>query len=189
MRKIQIVLASKSPRRRELLSLITNDYDVLVSNVDESVNDNLSPKEKIESINLKKAEAVKKIRKDAVIISADTAVFVLGKQFGKPKNKEEAKNMLNALSGKTHSVITAFTVINGEKTVTKSVETKVTFRKLTEKEIEDYIASPEPYDKAGGYGIQGKAALFVRKIDGDYMSVVGLPVCALKQTLNEMGIF
>ena len=170
------------------MSLITDDFKIVVSDADEKVSDALSPSEKVKSISLKKAKAVYESQKDAVIISADTAVFAGDKQFGKPKDKSEAEKMLKILSGKTHSVITAFTVIYKDKTVTKSVETKVTFRKLTDKEIEEYIDSGEPFDKAGGYGIQGKAALFAERIEGDYMSVVGLPVCALKQTLNEMGI-
>ena len=184
---MKIILASKSPRRRELLSLIFKSFDIVETDIDETVDLSLSPRRRIEQISLKKAEAVKPTD-DTCIISADTAVFLGDRQFGKPKTHTEAAEMLSALSGKTHSVITAYTVKANKKTVTKSVETKVTFRSLSEKEIEDYINTGEPFDKAGGYGIQSGGAVFCEKIEGDYPCVVGLPVSSLYVTLKEMGI-
>ena len=185
---MKIILASKSPRRRELLSLIFKSFEIVETDIDETVDSSLSPRKRIEQISLKKAEAVNIISDDTCIISADTAVFLGDRQFGKPKNHTEAAEMLSALSGKTHSVITAYTVKANKKTVTKSVETKVTFRSLSEKEIEDYINTGEPFDKAGGYGIQSGGAVFCEKIEGDYPCVVGLPVSSLYVTLKEMGI-
>lgn len=185
---MEIILASRSPRRRELLKLIVNDFSVFSVDTDETADKSLTPREKIEAISLKKAAAVREIEPGAVIISADTAVFLGTTQYGKPKNSAEAEKMLKSLSGNTHSVITAYTVIKGETTVTKSEETRVTFREITSGEIAEYIALGEPFDKAGGYGIQGAAAKFCEKIEGDYTSVVGLPVCSLAVTLRQLGV-
>lgn len=183
---MKIILASKSPRRRELLKRIVPEFTVADANIVETLEDSLSPEEKIMQLSQRKAEAIKE--KDALIIAADTAVFSQGKILGKPKDKEDAYNMLKMLSGKTHFVITAYTVKNSEKKVTKAVKTFVTFRELSEEEISEYIKSEEPFDKAGAYGIQGAAAKFISGIEGDYFSVVGLPVCSLCQTLKEFNI-
>lgn len=183
---MEIILASKSPRRKELLSKITENFSVMETDADESVPDNLSPAQKVEEISRIKSEAARKKAGDnCIIISADTAVFLDGVQYGKPKTKPDAQKMLRDFSGKKHSVITAFTVSKGEKSVTKHEETFVYFKNLSEKEIEEYVNTDEPYDKAGGYGIQGLAAKYIEKIDGDYFNVVGLPVSKLYETLKE----
>ena len=185
---MKVILASKSPRRKELLSLILPQFAVCESGADEMVNGNASPLEKISEISKRKADAIKGEKGD-IIISADTAVVFENRILGKPENSENAAEMLKMLSGKTHKVITAFTVKKDEKSVTEAVETEVSFNPLSDAEIENYIKTGEPFDKAGAYGIQGYAAKFISKISGDYFTVVGLPVSALYKTLKEFGLF
>lgn len=186
---MKIILASKSPRRRELLKMIFEDFTVADPYADENVKGDMPPAARISEISRRKAAALKPcVAADDVIIAADTMVFCGDEIFGKPKNAADAKRMLSALSGKTHSVVTAFTVIYGNKCVTKAVTTDVTMRKTDESEIDAYIAGGEPIDKAGAYAVQGGAAKFIEKINGDYFSVMGLPICALAVTLKELGI-
>ncbi len=176
-----IILASKSPRRRELLSLITEDFTIKTADVDESLPDNIQPDKAVEYLSKIKAEPFKN---DAdTIIGADTVVAVDGIILGKPKDRNDAYNMLKMLSGRYHSVFTGVTIIKPDSTVTFSVETRVKFFNLTDDEINNYISTDEPYDKAGGYGIQGKGSLLVEKIDGDYFNVVGLPISTLNKYL------
>lgn len=176
-----IILASKSPRRKELLSLITEDFEIKSANVDESLPEGTAPDKAVEYLSEIKALPLK--NDTDTIIGADTVVAVDGRILGKPACREDAYNMLKILSGKWHSVFTGITVIKPEKTITVSVETKVKFLELDDDEIFKYINTGECDDKAGAYGIQGKGALLVEKIDGDYFNVVGLPISTLNKIL------
>ncbi|MDD7357646.1 MAG: Maf family protein [Eubacterium coprostanoligenes] len=176
-----IILASQSPRRQELLKLITNNFEIKVSNVDETLPSGISPKDAVLYLSKIKAEPFKNY--SDIIIGADTVVALDGKILGKPKNDENAREMLKFLSGKAHSVFTGVTLIKGDIARSFAVETKVKFFDLTDEEIDEYIKTGEPADKAGAYGIQGYGSLLVEKIDGDYFNVVGLPVSKLAREL------
>lgn len=176
-----LILASKSPRRRELLSLITTDFVVKSADVDEALPEDFPPQKAVEYLSKIKAEPFN--NGENIVIGADTVVAVDGKILGKPADRQQAFEMLKSLSGKYHSVFTGVTVIKPEKSVTFSVETKVKFFDLTDDEIDSYIATGECDDKAGAYGIQGKGSLLVEKIDGDYFNVVGLPISKLNKYL------
>lgn len=177
-----LILASKSPRRKELLSLITENFEIKTANVDEALPEGITPDKAVEYLSKIKAEPF--ANGVDTVIGADTVVAVDGKILGKPANRQEAFDMLKTLSGKYHSVFTGVTIIKPEDTVTFSVETRVKFFDLTDDEINAYIATGECDDKAGAYGIQGKGALLVEKIDGDYFNVVGLPVSLVNKFLN-----
>lgn len=179
-----LILASNSPRRRELLALITEDFTVKTADADETLPDGILPKEAVEYLSRIKALPFK--NGADTVIGADTVVAVDGKILGKPKDSKDAFCMLRSLSGKVHSVFTGVTVIKGDEEITFSVETKVKFFELADSEIYAYLATSEPFDKAGAYGIQGKGALLVEKIDGDYFNVVGLPVSRLNRVLNDL---
>ncbi|MBE6719358.1 MAG: septum formation inhibitor Maf [Ruminococcaceae bacterium] len=179
-----IILASQSPRRRELLKYITNDFEVRVSDVDETLPDGISPSEAVVYLSGIKAQPFAK--ENATVIGADTVVAIDGKILGKPENADAARDMLKELSGKTHSVFTGVTVIKDGKTHSFYEETRVTFHTLTDKEIDDYILTGEPLDKAGAYGIQGFGSLLVEGICGDYFNVVGLPVSRLNRLLMDI---
>lgn len=186
---MQVVLASKSPRRLELLRMLGLDVIQSVSDVDESKVSANSPVELVEKLSLLKAEAVRGSMGDALpIIAADTVVEYDGNILGKPKSPENAKEMLRTLSGRTHNVHTGLTIIYGGKTVTDAVSAKVTFRELSDAEIDAYVASGDPMDKAGAYGIQCFAGCFVKGIEGDYFSIVGLPVCRVSEILASLGV-
>ncbi|MDE6156338.1 MAG: Maf family protein [Eubacterium sp.] len=176
-----IILASKSPRRKELLSLITEDFVIKTADVDENLPKDITPNKAVEYLSKIKAEPFN--NGSDTIIGADTVVAIDGIILGKPKNRNDAFRMLKMLSGKYHSVFTGVTVIKPNDSITYSVETKVKFFDLTDDEINNYINTDEPYDKAGSYGIQGKGALLVEKIDGDYFNVVGLPISTLNKHL------
>ncbi len=186
----KIILASNSPRRKELLERIgITDFTVAAPNVDESVEDGLSPAEIVEQLSLRKARAAaKKAGPSDLIIAADTVVALDGAVLGKPRDKGAAFAMLTALSGREHHVFTGVTVLRGEEAATLHEETAVTFRQLTPEEIRGYIATGEPMDKAGAYGIQGIGALLVSGIRGDYCNVMGLPVFRLGQILSSFGV-
>lgn len=188
MRKI--VLASGSPRRKKLLEQIGLEFEVCVSNFDEKENPNLTPHELARNLSLGKAKDVAPKYKNAIVISADTFVSFNGVVMSKPETKEKAKQMLRLLSGNTHPIITGFTILDTKtgKTISKSVETKVYMKKLTNEEIDEYIKTGEPLDKAGAYGIQERGAMFVEKIEGDYSNVVGLPLYELVNALNKFGV-
>lgn len=186
----EIILASASPRRRELLKNMGLDFSIAVSDADESsVDASVPPEIYVQELALLKATATaKKVlnRKDSLIISADTVVVYDNKVLGKPKNEAEAIEMLKMLSGKIHQVYTGFCVlrIKDAFTVCKSVCTKVRFKNLTDEKIARYVATHEPMDKAGAYGIQGLGAMLIDAIQGDYFNVVGLPVSELAETLE-----
>lgn len=182
------ILASASPRRREILNDVGLKHTVIPSDADENIAAELTPEKYVMELALLKGAAVaKKAAKNDIVISADTIVVSNGEIMGKPKDFDDAKNMLMKLSGKWHSVLTGYCVIEGAtgEASVKYEETKVKFREITEKEALHYIRSGESMDKAGAYGIQGKGRLLVEKIDGDYFNVVGLPVCALGKMLKE----
>ncbi len=187
----RIILASQSPRRRQLLDQIgLTGYEILVPQADESYEPSLPPAEIVRSISRKKAEAASRLAGDseALIIAADTMVFLDSLRLGKPHSEQEAYSMLTSLSGRTHQVITGITVLQGSRMETCSDMTGVTFRSLTDAEKWSYIRTGEPMDKAGAYGVQGKAALFVTGINGDYFNVMGLPLHLLGQMLSSFGM-
>lgn len=177
-----IILASKSPRRKELLSLITENFIIKSAEVDESLPKGIQPDKAVEYLSKIKAEPFR--NDEDIIIGADTVVSIDGVILGKPKDRSDAFKMLKMLSGKYHSVFTGVTIIRPDSTKTFSVETRVKFFDLTDREINDYLDTGEPFDKAGAYGIQGKGSLLVEKIDGDYFNVVGLPVSTLNKYLK-----
>jgi septum formation protein len=185
-----IILASASPRRKELLSLIGLKFKVDVSDYEEDLGLKLKPHELAKFLSLEKARAIAGSYKDALIIAADTFIVFRGNLLGKPHTEKEALRMLTLLNGKSHSVITGYTVLdtNTNKKSSCSVETKVWFRKMTDDELRAYVRTREPLDKAGAYAIQGIGSLIVKKIEGDYFNVIGLPVASLAATLKKFGI-
>ena len=178
-----LILASGSPRRRELLSLYTTDFTVCVSDFDESAVTAPTPAQLVEQLAIGKCLAVAKQHPDAVVIGCDTVVDVDGAVFGKPHDAEDAKRMLRALSGATHAVHTGVCVSDGKRTESFVDSCRVTFFPLSEEEIDFYASTQEPYDKAGAYAIQGRAALWLDRIEGDYYTIMGLPVSRTVQTL------
>jgi septum formation protein len=186
----KIILASASPRRKQLLKQIGLEFDVVVSNVDEKFNPRYKPRRQAEILSRQKAQAVAENIQNAVIIGADTIVSLGDDVIGKPKDAKEAVRILKKLSGRMHYVYTGFTIIDTDtnKSITKSVETKVWMRKLTNKEIKKFIEREKPYDKAGAYAIHELAAVFVEKIDGDFFNVVGLSLFELSRQLKKFGI-
>lgn len=181
---MKYILASASPRRKELLNLITSDFIVLPPYADEAVPSSMEPLFAPEYLAVKKAKSVAQANPDITVIGADTAVFVNDRMLGKPIDAEDAKNMLLDLSGKTHEVITGCAVCRNDRCTSFSCVTKVTFFDIDLKTVYNYIETGEPMDKAGAYGIQGKGALLVKEISGDYFNVVGLPVSRLAKTLK-----
>ncbi len=182
----KVILASQSPRRQELIKLIFEKVEILPAECDETLPEGIGAREAVEYLSNIKNEASVKLADDGnLIISADTVVAIDDIILGKPVDKEDARRMISLLSGKTHQVYTGVTISMNEKSVTFSEKTDVEFYNLTEAEIEEYISTSEPYDKAGAYGIQGKAGLLVKGINGDYYNVVGLPVARLKRELLE----
>lgn len=183
---MELILASQSPRRKELMELFSIPFSVRVTDIDETMDKSLPPYDEVARVSRLKAEAIHPDRDD-VVVAADTIVVCSGKVLGKPKDKNDAFRMLQLLSGKDHQVMTGLTVMRGDRIATCTEVTDIHFRKLTDREIWTYIQTGEPMDKAGSYGIQGGAALFVEKINGDYYNVVGLPVCRLGQLLQAVA--
>ena len=180
---MNLILASASPRRQELLKLFGIPFTVRVADIDETMDACASAYDEVARLSREKALAVPREKED-IVIAADTIVVCEGKVLGKPHSEGEAFNMLSLLSGRDHQVMTGCTVLMGERAETFTEVTDLHFRELTEKEIRRYVASGDPMDKAGAYGIQGGAALFCEKMDGDYYNVMGLPVCRLGQVLK-----
>lgn len=182
----KVILASASPRRQELIKLIFNKVEILPADCDETLPEGIGAREAVEYLSKIKNEASAKLTdKNNLIISADTVVAVEDVILGKPVDKEDARRMISLLSGKVHQVYTGVTLSLSGKIKTFSEKTDVEFFDLTENEIEEYISSSEPYDKAGAYGIQGKAGLLVKGIKGDYYNVVGFPVARLKREIQD----
>ena len=186
----KIVLASGSPRRQELLQRIgITDFTIRVPEVEESFPEGLTPQQVVEYISRAKAEAAAALcTPDEIVITADTMVFLDDKRLGKPVDEADALQMLTALQGRHHTVCTGVTVRQGDHIVTESETTEVYFRPATEAELLAYIATKEPMDKAGSYGVQGKGALLVEKLNGDFFNVMGLPVLRLSRMLAQFGI-
>ena len=182
----QVILASQSPRRQELLHRLFDEFAVCPADIDETMNPNLTPKDAVAELSARKAQAIAQENPDAMVIAADTIV-VCGTIFGKPTDEADAARMLRELSGRAHQVMTAVTVQCGAAVQTEVLVTQVHFRPLREKEIAAYIRSGEPMDKAGAYGIQGRGALFIERIEGDYYGVMGLPVCLLHEMLEQLS--
>lgn len=182
------VLASASPRRRELLQMILPEFSVRPADCDErcEIQD---PRSLVMELARRKCRAAAAgSGAEDVVIAADTLVFLEGQPLGKPRDTRDACAMLRKLSGKTHQVLTAYSLWAGGREVTRCVETHVTFFDLTDAQIQAYVATGEPMDKAGGYGIQGRGALLVQGIRGDYYNVVGLPVSDLARTMEQLGL-
>ena len=186
--KIRLVLASGSPRRREILSSAGYGFMLQRADVDETIPENVTSDKAALYLAELKNKAVAK-NDGRVYLTADTVVVCDKKILGKPKDKADAKIMLRLLSGRSHYVYTGVCVSDSDKKISFQEKTEVFFYPLSDSEINCYAESGEPLDKAGAYGIQGKAALFVEKIDGDYLNVVGLPLARLSRTLAEFGIY
>ena len=186
---MNIILASQSPRRRELLERMgISDFEVIPAKGEEVLDPALTPAELVEELSRRKCAEVSSGHPDALVIAADTVVAVGGQILGKPRDKKEAADMLASLSGREHVVYTGLTVCCGGRTVTEHEATPVRFRALSEPEIANYIATGEPMDKAGAYGIQGYGCVLVEGIAGDYYNVMGLPVCRLARLLAGFGV-
>ena len=183
---MNLILASASPRRQELLKLFGVSFVIRVADIDETMDPEKPAFDEVARVSALKARAVPREEGD-VVIAADTIVVCEGKTLGKPGSEAEAAAMLRLLSGRDHQVMTGCTLLKGEKAITFTEVTDLHFRPLRESEIARYVASGEPMDKAGAYGIQGGAALFCEKMWGDYYNVMGLPVCRLGEALREIA--
>ena len=183
---MQLILASQSPRRRDLLGLLRVPFTVLPADIDEGMDPSLPPQQEVARVSRLKAEATPRNPGD-VVIAADTIVVLEDRVLGKPANRQEATQMLRALSGRDHQVMTGLAVLKDDRALVCTEITDVHFRPLTEDEILRYVDTGEPMDKAGAYGIQGYAAPFVEGIRGDYYNVMGLPVCRLWQMLRQLA--
>ena len=183
---MNLILASQSPRRRELLGFFRIPFTVRVADIDETMTPGASAYSEVARVSHLKALAVPREPED-VVIAADTIVVCQEKILGKPRSKEEAVEMLTLLSGRDHQVMTGMTVLKGDRAVVCTEVTDLHFRELSQAEIEAYVATGEPMDKAGSYGIQGGAALFCPRMEGDYYNVMGLPVCRLSEILKELA--
>ena len=184
---MKITLASASPRRRELLSSLGFELDIIPSSAEEELLSDLSPEETVRRIALSKARDVAKSADVFPVVAADTLVYLDGMPLGKPKDAEDAKRMLRALSGRSHHVSSGIAVISKTQELSDSETTEVFFRELSGREIDWYVKTGEPMDKAGAYGIQGLGSIFIERIDGDCFNVMGLPLCRLCLMLRELG--
>lgn len=181
----KIILASASPRRRELMELAGYDFEVICADIVEVVPENAQPQDVVMSLALQKAQAVAAEHENAVVVGSDTVVALDGKILGKPYSEQEACEMLRSLSGRTHKVFTGVAIVGGGKVKNFFDETDVEFYPLDDGEIRKYVATGEPMDKAGAYGIQGKGAVLVRKINGDFFNVMGLPISKLYREMSD----
>ena len=180
-----IILASASPRRKEILELADLKFDIMPSNAQE-ITTKTAPNEVVmELASIKAKDIYKKSEKQSMIVGADTVVAYQGQILGKPADEADAKRMLTMLSGQTHEVYTGVCIIEDGKTKTFYEETKVTFYEISDEQIDHYIKTGEPMDKAGAYGIQGKAAVFIKGIEGDYYNVVGFPIARFLQEITK----
>lgn len=181
----KIILASASPRRKELMELAGYDFEVICADIVEVVPEEAMPQEVVVSLALQKAQAVAAEHKEAVVIGSDTVVALDGKILGKPHSEQEACEMLRSLSGRTHKVFTGVAIVCGGKVKNFFDETDVEFYSLGDDEIKKYVATGEPTDKAGAYGIQGKGSVLVKRINGDFFSVMGLPIAKLYREMSD----
>lgn len=186
----KLILASSSPRRKELLEQVGFTFEIQPSSFEENMAQDLPPLELAKQLSLGKAQDIANKNSDSIVLGADTFIAFDNHILGKPHTPEKAKEILKLLSGKWHSVITGFTIIDTEtkKKVSESVETKVYFRELIDSEIDEYIATGEPLDRAGAYAIQERGALLVDHIEGDYSNVVGLPITVVALALKDFDV-
>lgn len=185
----EIILASQSPRRKELLEKCGVSFVVDVADIDETIDDTRLLEEEIKELAYRKAEAVFKRHPDGIVIGSDTIVAVDREVLGKPKDAEEAKEMLRKLSGKTHEVITGLAIVSSRRVFKEVSISYVTFETLDEEEIETYVATKEPLDKAGAYAIQGIASRYIKSIQGDYYSIMGFPVRIVYEELKNRDLY
>lgn len=186
----KIVLASASPRRRDLLEKLDLEFEVEPSEHEETLDSSLEPHELVKRLSLEKASSVARKYPHAIVIAADTIGFLDGMILGKPSDENAARQMLRLLSGRSHLVITGFAIIDTDrnKLLSRTVETRVYIKQLDSREIDAYVSSGEPMDKAGAYAIQGLGSVIVEKIEGDFYNVVGLPLSALADSLKDFGV-
>lgn len=184
---MNLILASGSPRRKELLGLLGKPFLIRAADIDETMEPGGDPAEQTAAVSFRKADAVER-EADDIVIAADTIVVCDNKILGKPADAEDAVRMLRMLSGRRHQVMTGLTVLQGDHVRTVTEISDVIFRELSEEEIRAYVATGEPMDKAGAYGVQAGGALFCSRIEGDFFNVVGLPVCRLGQILKEFSL-
>lgn len=182
---MEIILASQSPRRKELMGKLNIPFIIRVADIDETMDPGKNPADEVARVSRRKAEAVPHTPED-IVIAADTIVVCDGKVLGKPKDEADARAMLQMLSDREHQVMTGMTLLKADRCISHTEITQVHFRPLTPRDIEEYIRSGDPMDKAGAYGIQSGATVFVDRISGDYCNVVGLPVCRLQLLLRQM---
>ena len=185
---LDIILASASPRRQELLTKLIANFSIIPADVDETIPPHLTGKQAVEYLSEIKAAAVAKDNKNSIVIGADTVVVYQGQILGKPIDRQDCINMISLLSGKTHQVYTGISIITPDEKIVFSHCTDVTFDNLSYEYIQSYSMLDEPYDKAGGYGIQGVASIFISQIKGDYWNVMGLPVNSLYKHIKKMKI-
>ncbi|MEA1936263.1 MAG: Maf family protein [Thermodesulfobacteriota bacterium] len=185
----KLILASASPRRRELLKLVGLNFEIIPSDADEAFLKGETPEEHVLRLSEEKASTISSHNPDAWVLGADTIVIINREVLGKPVAVDEAREMLQKLSAKKHKVITGFCLIrkNTDIMIRDTVESTVVFKEIPEDEIAWYVRTKEPYDKAGGYAVQGMGAFFIKEIHGSYTNVVGLPICEVMETLKEIG--
>ncbi|HPQ43434.1 MAG TPA: Maf family protein [Syntrophales bacterium] len=183
------ILASASPRRRELLGALVPDFEIIPSEIDEKHKDKESPEDHVLRLSREKALAVSRAHPGRWVLGADTIVIIDGEILGKPATPPEAKKMLGMLSGREHTVITGFALVKGGEDIVanEAIHSGVQFKDISEDEMEWYIHTSEPYDKAGGYAVQGKAAFFIKEIRGSYTNVIGLPLCEVVTAMKKAG--
>ena len=180
-----IILASASPRRKELLGKITSNFKIIPSTCEEIIPDNIKAIDVAEYLSAQKAKDIFKDNKDDVVIGSDTTIVFNNKVYGKAKDKNDARNMLKEFSGNTHYVVTGVTIISSKRSISFSSISEVTFFELSDKDIDDYLSIDEYVDKAGAYAIQGKGGLLIKEIKGDYNGIVGLPIARLSRLLTN----
>jgi len=186
----RFILASASPRRSELLSLLGLRFEIMPSHVDETFMQGETPREHVLRLSGEKAEKAAAAHPNAWVMGADTIVIINGEVLGKPRSPDEAKEMLGKLSGRVHTVFTGFSVTKKSHSilVRDTVESSVRFREIPDDEMAWYVESEEPYDKAGGYAVQGMGAFFIKEIHGSYTNVMGLPLCEVVDVLKGVGV-
>ena len=185
----KIILASQSPRRKELLEKCGYPFEIDVADIDESISNTKDLNEEIRQLSIRKAKAVLERHEDCIVIGSDTIVVIDHEVLGKPHTKEEAKEMLEKLSGKTHQVITGIAIISNQRTYSNTSTSYVTFEVLSKEEIDKYVATNEPMDKAGAYAIQGIASRYIKNINGDYYSIMGFPVSMVYEELKNIDLY
>lgn len=183
----KILLASSSPRRSQLLSRMGYDFDITSCDIDESFDSTLSPIDVARYLSRKKARVAHEYAQDYIVIGADTIVTIEGEILGKPGDIHEATSMLHRLKGNWHEVITGVTIIHRDREITQAQVTRVHFTQMTDDEISAYVNTTEPYDKAGGYGIQGLAGMYIDSIDGDFYNVMGFPMATVRSMLERVN--